>query len=142
MIAIGGNFVLTGGTSASAPIFASVVAAINDARLAFGKKPVGWLNPAVCLHIRPGSSDLIVIIFSSTALLSADSACIQRRHEWHEPGLWDRGIPSGAWLGSHYWLGHSQLPEALGSFLASAVRYGWDGFCLSSCTRFSSESRL
>ncbi|RDX57219.1 subtilisin-like protein [Lentinus brumalis] len=47
LIAEGGGFVLTGGTSASAPIFASFVAAINDARLARGKKPVGWINPAL-----------------------------------------------------------------------------------------------
>ena len=47
VIAEGGQFVLTGGTSASAPIFASFVAAINDARLAAGKGPVGFINPAV-----------------------------------------------------------------------------------------------
>ena len=37
----------SGGTSASAPIFAAVVAAVNDARLAAGKSPVGFINPAV-----------------------------------------------------------------------------------------------
>ncbi|KAH9945128.1 subtilisin-like protein [Epithele typhae] len=35
----------TGATSASAPIFASFVAALNDARLAAGKSVVGWMNP-------------------------------------------------------------------------------------------------
>ena len=35
------------GTSASTPIFAAMVAAVNDARLAAGKGPVGWMNPAV-----------------------------------------------------------------------------------------------
>ncbi|KAM3454511.1 hypothetical protein MY3296_002968 [Beauveria thailandica] len=33
------------GTSASAPIFAAVVALLNDARLARGKAPLGFLNP-------------------------------------------------------------------------------------------------
>jgi len=33
------------GTSASAPIFASMVALINDQLLAAGQKPLGWLNP-------------------------------------------------------------------------------------------------
>ncbi|KAI0787605.1 subtilisin-like protein [Fomes fomentarius] len=47
IIALGGGFVKSGGTSASAPIFASVVTAVNDARLAVGKTPVGWLNPAL-----------------------------------------------------------------------------------------------
>ncbi|KAF8212634.1 peptidase S8/S53 domain-containing protein [Mycena galopus ATCC 62051] len=36
-----------GGTSASAPIFASIIAAINDARIAAGKGPVGFINPAL-----------------------------------------------------------------------------------------------
>ncbi|KAI0349002.1 subtilisin-like protein, partial [Trametes cingulata] len=35
------------GTSASAPTFASILSAVNDARLALGKKPVGWINPAI-----------------------------------------------------------------------------------------------
>ncbi|OAA48062.1 tripeptidyl peptidase [Beauveria brongniartii RCEF 3172] len=33
------------GTSASAPIFAGIVALLNDARLARGKAPLGFLNP-------------------------------------------------------------------------------------------------
>ncbi|KAJ7800197.1 subtilisin-like protein [Mycena olivaceomarginata] len=42
-----GRFVHVGGTSASAPIFASLIAAVNDARLAAGKGPVGFINPAL-----------------------------------------------------------------------------------------------
>ncbi|KAH9945133.1 subtilisin-like protein [Epithele typhae] len=42
-----GRTVKTGGTSASAPIFASFVAAVNDARIAAGKSAVGWINPAL-----------------------------------------------------------------------------------------------
>ena len=48
-VVIDGNFTLSGGTSASTPIFAAMVAAVNDARLAAGKGPVGWMNPAVSL---------------------------------------------------------------------------------------------
>ncbi|TBU33346.1 subtilisin-like protein [Dichomitus squalens] len=47
VVAVAGNFTLTGGTSASAPIFASLITAVNDARIAIGKKPVGWINPAL-----------------------------------------------------------------------------------------------
>ncbi|KAJ7743035.1 subtilisin-like protein [Mycena maculata] len=47
VIAQGGGFVLSGGTSASAPIFASVIAAVNDARIAAGKRTVGFINPAL-----------------------------------------------------------------------------------------------
>ncbi|KZV93723.1 subtilisin-like protein [Exidia glandulosa HHB12029] len=40
-----GQFGQTGGTSASAPIFASTIAFLNDELLAAGKNPLGWLNP-------------------------------------------------------------------------------------------------
>ncbi|KAJ3010203.1 hypothetical protein NUW54_g2556 [Trametes sanguinea] len=46
-VAINGEFRLVSGTSASAPTFASILSAVNDARLALGKKPVGWINPAI-----------------------------------------------------------------------------------------------
>jgi tripeptidyl-peptidase I len=39
-----------GGTSASAPIFASVVTLLNEARLSAGKSPVGFLNPTIYKH--------------------------------------------------------------------------------------------
>ncbi|OSD06587.1 subtilisin-like protein [Trametes coccinea BRFM310] len=44
---IAGNYSIVGGTSASTPIFAAIVAAVNDARLALGKSPVGPINPAI-----------------------------------------------------------------------------------------------
>ena len=48
-VVIDGQFRLVSGTSASAPTFASILSAINDARLAVGKNPVGWVNPAVSI---------------------------------------------------------------------------------------------
>lgn len=38
------------GTSASAPVFASMIAMINNERLAAGKTPVGFINPAMYAH--------------------------------------------------------------------------------------------
>jgi len=38
---------LVGGTSASAPTFASVFALLNDARKQVGKGRVGWANPTL-----------------------------------------------------------------------------------------------
>jgi tripeptidyl-peptidase-1 len=38
---------LTGGTSAAAPIFASVVNLINEERIKVGKGPVGFVNPVL-----------------------------------------------------------------------------------------------
>ncbi|KAL1966448.1 hypothetical protein VTN77DRAFT_4590 [Rasamsonia byssochlamydoides] len=42
-----GIFVLSGGTSASTPIFASIINRINEERLAAGKGPVGFVNPVL-----------------------------------------------------------------------------------------------
>ncbi|KAI0872551.1 peptidase S8/S53 domain-containing protein [Hypoxylon argillaceum] len=36
-----------GGTSASAPIFAGIVTLLNEARIAIGKGPIGFLNPTL-----------------------------------------------------------------------------------------------
>jgi tripeptidyl-peptidase I len=42
--------IAVGGTSASAPIFASIVTLLNEERLAQGKKPIGFLNPTLYKH--------------------------------------------------------------------------------------------
>ncbi|KAL9109396.1 MAG: hypothetical protein Q9227_005903 [Pyrenula ochraceoflavens] len=47
---VGGELVLEGGTSASSPLFASVINLINEQRLAVGKNPVGFINPALYAH--------------------------------------------------------------------------------------------
>ncbi|KAK1757087.1 peptidase S8/S53 domain-containing protein [Echria macrotheca] len=44
---IDGNVTTVFGTSASTPVFASVIALVNDARLRAGKGPVGFLNPVL-----------------------------------------------------------------------------------------------
>ena len=44
---IGGKFVLSGGTSASSPIFASLVNRIVEERIRAGKGPVGFINPVL-----------------------------------------------------------------------------------------------
>jgi len=46
-VANGGNFDLESGTSASTPVFAGMITLINDARLAQGKAPLGFLNQAL-----------------------------------------------------------------------------------------------
>ncbi|KAI4141846.1 MAG: hypothetical protein LQ340_007523 [Diploschistes diacapsis] len=44
---VGTNFFNNGGTSASAPIFASLINLINEERIAAGKNPVGFVNPTL-----------------------------------------------------------------------------------------------
>jgi len=45
--AIKGVFYLLSGTSASTPVVGSMITMINDARIAAGKGPVGFINPAI-----------------------------------------------------------------------------------------------
>lgn len=42
-----GQAFLIGGTSAASPTFAGIVALLNDARIAAGKPPLGFLNPLI-----------------------------------------------------------------------------------------------
>lgn len=44
---VDGEFFLNAGTSASAPIFSSIINRINEERIAAGKGPVGFLNPTM-----------------------------------------------------------------------------------------------
>ncbi|KAA6409887.1 MAG: subtilisin [Lasallia pustulata] len=47
VVAVDGRFELVYGTSASSPVFGSVITLVNEARIDFGKGPVGFLNPAL-----------------------------------------------------------------------------------------------
>ncbi|KAI0833697.1 subtilisin-like protein [Trametes gibbosa] len=46
-VAVQGEFFLVYGTSASSPVTAAILSAVNDARLAIGKKPIGFINPTI-----------------------------------------------------------------------------------------------
>lgn len=48
----GGPFQIAGGTSAASPIFASVIALLNDRLFSAGKSQLGFLNPL--LYANPG----------------------------------------------------------------------------------------
>lgn len=47
---VGGEFGTEGGTSASSPIFASLVNRIVEERLKIGKGPLGFINPVLYQH--------------------------------------------------------------------------------------------
>lgn len=47
VVAVDGGFELVYGTSASSPVFGSVVALLNNELVAAGKSPVGFLNPTL-----------------------------------------------------------------------------------------------
>lgn len=59
-VAIRGDFQPIFGTSASAPVVGAMVALINDARLAVGKKPLGFLNPTIySAQFEAGFNDIV-----------------------------------------------------------------------------------
>lgn len=53
-----GEFILEWGTSASSPTMGSILAMINDARLAIGKSTIGFINPTVCA-VSPGTCNVL-----------------------------------------------------------------------------------
>ncbi|KAL8644484.1 MAG: hypothetical protein Q9210_007232 [Variospora velana] len=54
-----GREIRVGGTSASAPAFAGIVALLNGARLAKGRKPLGFLNPFIYKYGYRGLTDIV-----------------------------------------------------------------------------------
>jgi tripeptidyl-peptidase-1 len=54
-----GRVISVGGTSASAPVFASVVALLNNARIASGKPSLGFLNPWIYSQGYKGLNDIV-----------------------------------------------------------------------------------
>jgi len=47
IVSVDGTFSLVFGTSCSAPVVGSIITLVNDARIAAGKAPVGFLNPTL-----------------------------------------------------------------------------------------------
>ncbi|KAF9495245.1 hypothetical protein BDN71DRAFT_1506993 [Pleurotus eryngii] len=58
--AVNGQFILVYGTSASTPVIGALITLINDARLAAGKKTVGFINPTVSPHFHRTFYDSVV----------------------------------------------------------------------------------
>lgn len=54
----GGELQPSGGTSAASPVFAGVIALLNDARLAAGKPALGYLNPFIYALGYKGLNDI------------------------------------------------------------------------------------
>lgn len=82
-IAHRGQFVLVDGTSASAPIFASIVALINDRRLAKARKPLGFLNPSYTASQPFGTISRLVFFFFVIALFLAGTQKLVCEKEYY-----------------------------------------------------------
>lgn len=118
---VDGEFELVFGTSASAPVVGSIFTLVNDARLAIGKRPVGWLNPLVrdisFFLSRPYINNSVCAADLFTHLPRG----IQRHHVGRQSRLRDRRVHRVSfWLLSRdIWLWHS-------SFILRRRTKGWD----------------
>jgi subtilase family serine protease len=83
LVRIGGKFYGISGTSASAPGVAGMFSNINAARMALGKGPVGWINPALYANADSFVND----ITSGDNHCAADGLCCPQGF-WAGPG-WD-----------------------------------------------------
>lgn len=83
LVRIGGKFYGISGTSASAPGVAGMFSNINAARMALGKGPVGWINPALYANADSFVND----ITSGDNHCAADGLCCPHGF-WAGPG-WD-----------------------------------------------------
>ncbi|KDR74659.1 hypothetical protein GALMADRAFT_123401 [Galerina marginata CBS 339.88] len=54
-VAVSGKFALVYGTSASAPVVGAILTMVNDARISWGKKPIGFINPTIYSDFFAGS---------------------------------------------------------------------------------------
>uniref|UniRef100_A0A0W0G632 tripeptidyl-peptidase II n=1 Tax=Moniliophthora roreri TaxID=221103 RepID=A0A0W0G632_MONRR len=60
IISVSGTFHRVFGTSASAPVVGAMISMINDARIAKGKGPVGFINPAIySKHFAEAFNDIV-----------------------------------------------------------------------------------
>ncbi|KAJ8473598.1 hypothetical protein ONZ45_g16241 [Pleurotus djamor] len=57
-VIVGGRTISVGGTSASAPTVAGIVALLNDVRITNGKSSLGWLNPLIYSTGATGFNDI------------------------------------------------------------------------------------
>jgi len=76
----GGNIQITGGTSASGPIFAGVLALLNDVQLNQGKSPLGFVNPWLYQTAADNPSTF-------NSVISGDNKCRESGQECCDDGF-------------------------------------------------------
>ena len=85
---------LTGGTSAAAPVFAGIIALLNDARLRANKPPLGFLNPWLYAEGHKFMTDV-----TAGASEGCNGVNGQTGEEYEDSGI----IPGAAWNATVGW---------------------------------------
>ncbi|RYC53786.1 hypothetical protein CHU98_g12422, partial [Xylaria longipes] len=107
VISSGGELLSIGGTSASCPLWGSVITLINEERLTAGKKPVGFIHPVLYAHPE---------VFNDITV-GDNRGCGTAGFPATEG--WDP--VTGMGVGSHVWA-DAELPEAAGPVHEFALR--------------------
>lgn len=97
VIALSGQFGLVAGTSCASPIFASVIALINDQLITAGKKPLGFLNPFI--YKNPGAFHDITSGAFTQHVATFDAHPHHTLSRRRQPRLQHQRIPCKGWLG-------------------------------------------
>ena len=77
LITVGGRQYAVSGTSAAAPVMAGMVSLVNAERLAAGRSPLGWINPALYRGKQFFTNDITVGDNKCTASLTNLACCAQ-----------------------------------------------------------------
>lgn len=64
VVLVGGTWETVGGTSLSAPVFASILTLINEQRLADGKSTVGFVNPVLVSACAPCETAFLISFYN------------------------------------------------------------------------------
>jgi hypothetical protein len=109
---------LSSRTSASTPAVAALFSLINDNLLNAGKKPLGFINPVLYQMYAANPSITHDITMGNNSVRKRLSLCelfssIEGCYFfWEDTALYQARIRCNAWLGSHHWFWHSQLPSS------------------------------
>lgn len=104
-----GEYELSGGTSASTPLFASIINRINEERMARGKRSIGFLNPSfyanpdIFIDVTNGTNPGCKL-FMSIRLCIAKQVLISMSRQYHR-------LQGCRGMGSCLRTGNSQLPS-------------------------------
>ena len=107
LLYVSGQPSFVGGTSASAPIFASIINLINEKRLGAGKSTVGFINPTLYKNPHAFTDVSFLLLWSILSLRRPD-------HHRKQPGLQHKWIQCCQGMGSSYWSRNSKIRQASG----------------------------
>lgn len=107
VVFVNGAPMLIGGTSASAPVFASIINRVNEERIAAGKSTVGFVNPTLVSPIPPVQSTKRD---ANACAAVRPPRAVPRHHHGQQQRVQHRRLLVGVGVGSGHGAGDAELP--------------------------------